>query len=146
MTTIAYNHESKQISCDSRVTRDNVIMSDSCIKWHIVDGVVFFMSGAPYDDELFIRMYFGAKSSVIPEVTALVIDGGNVYRCSVNEDILMWKDERHNNDVIGSGFCFALSAMDFGKSSHEAVEYAITRDSCSGGKVHTYDIKLKQFI
>lgn len=146
MTTICYNHESKQISCDSRVTRDNVIMSDSCVKWSTVDGVVFFLAGIPSDNELFIRMYFGATSDVIPEVTGLVIDGGNVYRCGVNDSLLMWKDERQNDDAIGTGWEFALSAMDFGKSSHEAVEYAMTRDSCSGGKVHTYDIKLKQFI
>ncbi|AHK11853.1 hypothetical protein S349_63 [Shewanella sp. phage 3/49] len=146
MTTIAYNHESKQISCDSRSTRNNVIMSDSCEKWISRDGVVFFLAGSPCDNELFIGMYFGAKSDVIPEVTALVVDSGKVYRCGVGEDALMWKDLREHSDAIGSGWEFSLSAMDFGKSSHEAVEHAITRDSCSGGKIHTYDIKLKQFI
>lgn len=146
MTTITYDHESKQISCDSRSSRDNVIMSDSCEKWSIVDGVIFFMAGSPCDNGLFISMYFGEKSDIIPEVSALVVDEGKVYRCGVSGDTLMWKDLRQHNDAVGSGWEFALSAMDFGKSSHEAVEYAITRDSCSGGKVHTYDIKLKQFI
>jgi len=121
-------------------------MSESCEKWISRDGVVFFLAGSPCDQELFISMYFGAKSDVIPEVTALVVDEEKVYRCGVSEDTLMWKDLREHGDAIGSGWEFALSAMDFGKSSHEAVEYAMTRDSCSGGKVHTYDIKLKQFI
>lgn len=146
MTTIAYNHKDKQISCDSRTSRDNLIVSDLSTKWLERDGVIFFLAGSPCDYELFIKMYFGGKSEEYPEVTAITIDKGLVYRCGVTSELLLWKDERECSDAIGSGWSFALSAMDFGKGSREAVGYAITRDNCTGGKVHTYDIKTMEFI
>ena len=37
--------------------------------------------------------------------------------------------------AIGSGARFALAAMDLGKSAHEAVEYACTRDIYSDGTI-----------
>jgi hypothetical protein len=39
-----------------------------------------------------------------------------------------------------------LAALDFGKTAKEAVEYAMTRDVYSGGKVHVYDIDKGEFI
>ena len=39
--------------------------------------------------------------------------------------------------AIGSGHDFALAAMDFGKTAAEAVAYAATRDSGTGGGVDT---------
>lgn len=37
--------------------------------------------------------------------------------------------------AIGSGWQFALAAMDFGKTAKQAIEYAATRDNGTGGGV-----------
>ena len=50
------------------------------------------------------------------------------------------------NDSAGSGGEFAIAALDMGKTAKEAVEYAMTRDFYSGGKVHVYDIETGDFI
>ncbi|WP_210772140.1 hypothetical protein [Rhodanobacter lindaniclasticus] len=37
--------------------------------------------------------------------------------------------------AIGSGWQFAIAAMDFGKTAKQAIEYAMTRDNGTGGGV-----------
>lgn len=141
MTTIAYNHKDKQIAVDSRSTSGgSVIITDEAEKLEIVDGVMFFLCGSVCDYDLFIKMYFGEKSDVVPECDAFSIDGGAVYRCGVSCEGLFWKQKTLNNDALGSGYKFALSAMDFGKDAKGAVEYAKTRDIYTGGEVKVYDI------
>jgi ATP-dependent protease HslVU (ClpYQ) peptidase subunit len=146
MTTIAYNHKDKQIASEGRSTRDGAIMTDSAKKWKVVDGVTFFLAGSACDYDLFINIYFGSKSEEVPECCALVVDGEKIYRSAVTLDGLFWKQEVEHNDAIGSGWNFALSAMDFGDDARKSVEYAITRDCSSGGKIHIYDIATKAFI
>ena len=46
----------------------------------------------------------------------------------------------------GSGSDFALALIDMGKSAKESIEYAMTRDIYTGGKVHVYDIEKGVFI
>lgn len=146
MTTIAYEHKNKQIAFDSRQTRDNIIISDSCDKFACIDGVMFFISGRVCDEPAFTKMYFGEKTSEIPECNAFIVDGDKIYRSGVTDDGLFWKQELTNNDAFGSGWLFALSAFDFGCNAIEAVKHAITRDSCSGGQVKCYDITSGKFI
>lgn len=43
--------------------------------------------------------------------------------------------------AIGSGSAHAITAMDIGKTAIEAVEYAILRDSSTGGKVNHVRVK-----
>lgn len=141
MTTIAYHHERKEIAYDGRTTRGDTIMNDSSEKMVERDGVKFFLCGATCDYELLISMYFGAKLDLVPEANALVIDGGIVYRIGCQTDGVFWRCKTDCNDAIGSGWQFALSAMDFGRSAKEAVEYAATRDSCTGGKITSLGIE-----
>lgn len=65
----------------------------------------------------------------------IIFDGKRLKELAVEFDIA-W----------GSGEEFALAAMDFGNSAEEAVKYAMTRDTCTGGKVHVYDIEKCKFI
>jgi len=51
-----------------------------------------------------------------------------------------------HNYAQGSGDQWALAALDFGDSAREAVEYAMTKDVYSGGKVHVYDIEKAEFL
>lgn len=146
MTTLAYNHKDRQIACDSRSSRGNTIISDQSKKFEIVDGVIFFLCGSPCDYDIFIKMYFGEKSTEIPECNSFTVDNGVIYRCGVTEEGLFWKQKITNDDALGSGWQFALSAFDFGCNAKEAVEYAKTRDSGTGGKVYLYDVDSGEFI
>ena len=141
MTTIAYHHERKEIAYDGRTTRGDTIMNDASEKMVERDGVKFFLCGATCDYELLISMYFGTSADLVPEANALVIDGGVVYRIGCQTDGGFWRCKTDCNDAIGSGWQFALSAMDFGRSAKEAVEYAATRDSCTGGKISTLRVE-----
>jgi ATP-dependent protease HslVU (ClpYQ) peptidase subunit len=44
-------------------------------------------------------------------------------------------------EAIGSGDKWALAAMDFGKNAREAIKYAKTRDTVTGGRVNWVRIK-----
>lgn len=141
MTTIAYHHERKEIAYDGRTTRGDTIMSDASEKMEERNGVKFFLTGSTCDYDLLISMYFGEKSELVPEANALVIDGGVVYLIGCQSDGGFWKCKSYCNDAIGSGWQFALSAMDFGRSAKEAVEYAATRDCCTGGTITSLRIE-----
>ena len=147
MTTISYNHKDKQISCDSRLTDNRTIRSDSWRKWYELDGSINFACGCSSEIPLFLAEYdWGEKSGHEYQCIVLQVCDDEVFLLCTSEDGIFNKYPIRYDEAIGSGSNFALSAMDFGKSSSEAVEYAITRDSGSGGKVHTYDIATKQFI
>lgn len=135
MTTIAYHHERKEIAYDGRTTRGDTIMNDSSEKMVEQGGVKFFLCGATCDYDLLMSMYFGEKSDLAPEASAFVVDEGVVYRIGCQDDGVFWKCKPDCNDAIGSGWQFALSAMDFGKCAKRAVKYAATRDLYTGGKI-----------
>lgn len=141
MTTIAYHHERKEIAYDGRTTRGDIVMNESSEKMETRNGVEFFLCGSTCDFDDLIAKYFGGKSDLNAEANALVIDGDSVYRIGCNSDGSIWKCKQDCNDAIGSGWQFALSAMDFGKSAKEAVEYASTRDLYTGGKISVVRIE-----
>jgi len=70
----------------------------------------------------------------------MLINDNKVFGVSV-EDGRCSHSEYKYNKTMGSGSDFALSAMDFGKSAKEAVEYAMTRDIYTGGNVQVIDVK-----
>ena len=45
------------------------------------------------------------------------------------------------NDADGSGYAFAISAMDFGCDARGAVKYASTRDNYTGGRIKVINVK-----
>jgi ATP-dependent protease HslVU (ClpYQ) peptidase subunit len=140
MTTIAYQHAGRQIAYDGRTTRGEVVINDSSEKMSERDGVKFFLCGATCDYDLLISMYFGGKSKIVPEANAFVSDGGLVYRIGCSEEGVFWKCAPDCDDAIGSGWAFAISAMDFGRCAEEAVEYAAKRDLYTGGKITVVNV------
>lgn len=140
MTTIAYNHKDREIAHDGRTTRGDWIMSDSSEKMTEVNGVKFFLCGSVCDYDLMISMYFGAKSEVVPEANAFVIDGGKLFRIGCSSEAIFWKSPVECNDAMGSGSSWAIAAMDFGKSAVDAVKYAATRDNGTGGQIKVYQL------
>lgn len=144
MTTIAYNHKDREIAVDSRTTRGGMIVSDESNKMHEVNGVKFFIAGFSSDDQEIIDSYFngkqGVKSCANNKNVAIVADGGEIFRCAFDDGDGFFIQAVKSNDAAGSGFDFAIAAMDFGKSASEAVEYAMTRDVYTGGKVYAYKV------
>jgi len=75
----------------------------------------------------------------------LVVRKGIAYK-ACNENGVYKLDELPCNESLGSGGWFAMAAVDLGKTARESVEYAMTRDVYTGGKVHVYDIEKGEFI
>lgn len=144
MTTIAYHQESKTVAWDSRSSKNNIIATDKSQKMKEVNGVIFWLSGPLSDFQKFIDIYFGAACDEFqPECNALILDKNALYFSGVTEKGELWKEPVDIDYAVGSGSNFALAAMDLGKSATEAVEYAKTRDSNTGGSVHSYKISDK---
>ena len=148
MTTISYNHKDKQISCDSQATMNGIVMDINATKFAVDGNEIHFFCGQFSDRSLMLDYYHGREhKDEIPDVAMLTVDDrGVVWVSSITSEGLLIKGECDHHMTIGSGEQFALSALDFGNSSKQAVEYAATRCIYTGGKVHTYDIATKQFI
>jgi ATP-dependent protease HslVU (ClpYQ) peptidase subunit len=140
MTTIAYHHESRTIASDGRITNSGLIISDSTNKMTEVEGVKFWMCGSTCDEELFIKMYFGESSDLIPEVSAIVYDNGKLLLVGVTDQCIMFKAPITTNRALGSGSSFAISAMKIGLNAKEAVEHAKCFDIYTGGDVNVVNL------
>tara|TARA_R110000850_G_scaffold72879_2_gene160051 strand:+ start:415 stop:852 length:438 start_codon:yes stop_codon:yes gene_type:complete len=145
MTTIVYDHKNKQIACDSRLTGGTLIVSDKIEKFKPNDKGMWFFAGAKSDESQIMQLEHNDKPEVKPDCSALLVKDKKCHLVTFNGDYCSISENEYNHS-IGSGGEFALAALDFGDSAKEAVEYAITKDSASGGKVHVYDIEKGEFI
>ena len=145
MTTIVYCHKTKQIAVDSRMTsQGGVIASDSTDKTTVNDAGIWFLSGKVSDHADLVKLAHNEDAKLKPECGALLIKNGCVYLVEVNDGAICGHEKLTCNDSIGSGYQFALAALDFGKSAKEAVEYAITKDCYTGGKVRVFNLDGKE--
>lgn len=146
MTTIAYNKEDSTISCDSRVTRDSLIVTDEAIKYYQTDKGLFFGCGPTPGIREFIDEFDWTSKSASKDfgVTFFVVTDEGVFLTAVS-DGEFWFNEVSCSRAIGSGESFALAAMDYGATSAEAVSYTASRDVYTGGKVRTYLISTGEF-
>lgn len=144
MTTIIYDHKRKQIAVDSRCTGGGNIFSDSFDKVVInKEGHLCFMSGQGSERENYANLKHGDKVNVSFYCCSLTIKDGSVYYC-VESDGVLSSSKLQYSLAIGSGSEFATGALDHGKSAREAVEYAITKDCYSGGKVRVFNLDGKE--
>jgi len=147
MTTIVYDHKNKQIAVDSRVSRDGVICTDEGVKFLHDDSGVWFFCGKNCDKALLVEYFEGKDLELLPEAWAIYAkNNGEVYLRSVNDGRVPEESLTEFSEAIGSGEPFALAALDHGKSAKEAVEYAMTRDTGTGGKVHVFDVGAMEFL
>ena len=79
------------------------------------------------------------------DINGILIEKGMAYSLFVEEERI-FKSEINYNDAFGSGFRFALAAMDHGKSAKEAIEYAMTRDIYTGGNIQVIDVESGELI
>ena len=152
MTTIVYDHKNKQIACDSRSTINGVIINNDSIKYKKDGDKLWFFCGRKGDTDTFISHYepLGAANENMDVSAVFVITYGQwidgVYMAVKDEYNTYAECMVDHNYAQGSGEQWALSALDHGMTAKEAVEYAMTRDAYSGGKVHVYDIEKGEFI
>jgi len=146
MTTIVYDHKNKQIACDSRTTMGSLIVLDDAIKYKVVDDVIWFICGKTGETDIFIDNFKPLNDAPDNlDVYALRVEDKKVYLCTMGSGVFR-ECEMPCETSIGSGEDYALAALDFGRTAKEAIEYAMTRDNCTGGKVHVYDIETGEFI
>lgn len=144
MTTISYNHKDREIAVDGRITAGGIIITDKANKTIVRDdGVMFFMTGSTSDFADYCREFGnGLKPSRPLDCAAMMLADGTVYQTGVDSgDGLFFSSPRSESFACGSGGNFAVSAMDFGKSAKDAVKYASTRDSGTGGKITVIKVK-----
>lgn len=143
MTTMSYHHKDKQIAVDSRTSSGSLIDTDKAIKYYKVNNCLLFLSGALHDIDIFISEYPEIKSDI--NCSGFCVDNKIVYHVSVKSSQLK-KSKTAFNDADGSGYAFALAAMDFGKNARDAIKYAMKRDVYTGGRIRLYDIEKEKFI
>ena len=148
MTTIVYDHKNRQIACDGRETAGNEIKSESEQKWFYQGANLYFYCGSIADIEAFLNAekVRGEKIEPPVESAGFVVRDGFVYKFNYCDEHGYWEQKLKHEDTMGSGGVYALCALDFGKSAKEAVEYAMTRDSGTGGKVSVFDCEKMEFI
>lgn len=139
MTTIAYK--------DGIVAYDGLMMFGDYIYQTDFDkcedhGAIFFCSGNPDDAEKFIDFWMsGIEPLQKPDVEMIVVEDGVVYQAVMDGTADMQKTELTRPWAIGSGWQFAVGAMDAGVSAEDAVRVAACRDPMTGGTIRTYQIE-----
>jgi ATP-dependent protease HslVU (ClpYQ) peptidase subunit len=140
MTTIAY--KDGIIAYDGRVSRGSTIVYDDFDKMREREGVCFFGTGSTGDINELIGAWFGEEIVGECGANALVLHDGSLTLIGYDEG-KVWKSPvvLDRSYSIGSGSEHALTAMDMGASAYQAVEIAMKRDSCTGGKIRTITVK-----
>ena len=147
MTTIAY--KDGIVATDSRVTNSRgKIVSDNEVKITESKNSLWILSGANYDIEYFIKNFVSVEKPIVFEdpieaVSGFLIHEGAMYRLfgfqnNLLFEFLLTTKDYSKNDLtlgLGSGADFAIAAMDFGRNPMQAIEYAKTRDSNTGGEI-----------
>lgn len=140
MTTIAYRDGI--IAYDSLITCQGSAIYQDYDKSRFVNNTRFFLSGAICDYDKFISDWFEEeRSKYALDCSAVVFDGVQLYEGGYGGGKL-WKEkvDEKNYFAIGSGWQYALVAMDFGASAEKAVERAAYRCLYTGGRIRTFKI------
>jgi ATP-dependent protease HslVU (ClpYQ) peptidase subunit len=145
MTTIVYHHKDRQITVDSRLTDGRVIISDTFVKHKFKKSELWFFCGLAADFADLMDLQHNDKPTVAPDASAITVRNYDVWLVTFSEGYCTHTPLEYNCS-IGSGRCFALAALDFGKTSQEAAAYAATRDYLTGGELRTYDIGSSEFL
>ena len=123
------------VAFDSRCTRGGDIVTDDFKKHYKRNGVDYIIAGAPADVEVLIAMYEDPALRGVPEVQAIIIDEGKVFDVHATDDGELTCLEVYFNIGIGSGYQWALSALDQGCTPKQAIKYAASKDAFTGGKI-----------
>lgn len=143
MTTIAY--KDGIIAYDGRATTSSgTIVYDDFEKCLEREGVKFVVCGSLSGAHKLLDAYFGDPQTSV-QMSALVVVEGEVWYISHDDEDGIEKSQvlPDRPYAIGSGSDHAYTAMDMGASAYQAVEMAMKRDSCTGGKIRTLTVKVE---
>lgn len=145
MTTIAYHHESGIVAVDSRGTSNGIITDDDHNKIaKFNNGMIIIGSGDSHSVREMSKHYAGESEamngSIDHDTLLMVIHKGKAAKVGYDKGDGFWTEILSCNMAIGSGSLFALAGMDFNLGAEDAVKYAMTRDSYTGGKVRTVSL------
>jgi ATP-dependent protease HslVU (ClpYQ) peptidase subunit len=128
------------VAFDSRCTQGGDIVTDDFNKHYKRNGVDYIIAGAPADVEVLIAMYENPDLRATPEILAIVIDEGKVFDVCVTAGGELTCLEVYFNIGIGSGYQWALAALDQGCTPKQAIKYAASKDAFTGGKIRTIKV------
>lgn len=140
MTTIAY--DGRCLAADRNTTCSGSVFR-SGPKIEKVKGGYVACCGNVAQIRHFLRWYRDGMKGKVPNLDdceAIMVVNGEVSVWLGGEQQPCANDEKLAN---GSGWKWALAAMDHGKNALEAVEYAATRDNATGGGYDCVQIKRK---
>ncbi len=137
MTTLAYHHKDGHLAFDSRVSSGSHICTDRWAKAFYVGDSLMILAGSLSDIDIFRSEYPNIETELA--CSGYVIEKDGFYGVGVVSGVLK-KFRVTFNDADGSGYAFAVAAMDFGKTAAEAVRYAMTRDTATGGAVTVINV------
>jgi len=146
MTTIAY--DGRYLVAEGRETMSSTIVRDDTDKFYKIGSDVFVLCGRTSDCVKFSNEFKEGLQVNYTDAGGFYFDGTEVslvFVCTDTNKIMKsrlttkyWAD--------GSGRDWAIAALDFGRSAVEAVKYATTRDSHSGGLIRCFDTRTGKFI
>mgnify|MGYP003673539207 FL=1 len=146
MTTIVYDHKSKQIACDSQLTSKGIAVNLSAKKFITNDIGTWFFTGKDSDSVDLSKLKHNDKVDVSPDCSAILSTDDGVFLVCMSDGGYCEYSPLNYSMTIGSGMDLAIAALDFNCGAGDAVEYAATRCIYTGGKVHVYDIEKGEFI
>lgn len=146
MTTIVYCHESKKIAIDSRSTVGITIESDRAEKFRRIGDEVWFFCGATADIDKLIKIHNEEMPAFNVGCSAMVANKDGVFIRMYDQDKSRYMPYKLIDSwTMGSGADHALTALDMGASAKKAVQMAMLRDTCTGGKIWVLDCIALEF-
>jgi len=138
MTTIAYRDG--VIAFDSRLSEEDLIISDTYDKSYKEDGLNIFFAGSVVLVPMLVEFIVNSSQIEMPgELEALVwmdnellwagLSDGYYYKLPIKLDTCF---------AIGSGKPHAYTAMDMGADATLAVKMAMRRDKNTGGLINSF--------
>lgn len=140
MTTIAC--KDGIIAYDGRVTAGGTIVYDDFDKMRESNGVLFVGAGSSACIADLVRAYNGEDITGDCDASIIVVKDG-LLSLITYQDGKVWESAVHPDRpyAIGSGRDHAYTALDMGASAYQAVEMAAKRDTSTGGKIRTLNVK-----
>jgi ATP-dependent protease HslVU (ClpYQ) peptidase subunit len=137
VTTIAASVQHGCMAADSRVSGGSDLVTDREVKIRRINDCLVGTSGMTADGLLFAEWFndhdLANRPSLDDDFQAIVLSCRGLFRYF--HDCVPIRSAAVTYHAIGSGWNWALAAMDFGAAPAEAVRYAIRRDIASGGAV-----------
>lgn len=135
MTTLIITE--KGFYSDGRMTVGNEILSDSFAKAIVYKGVAIAVTGEVWQCiDLAKAIIDNEPTDEFKDFEGCVLtrkSGITYYTFSENGEIKTHR--RQGFETFGSGSSWARAAIDFGKTPEEAIKYAMTRDTNTGGEI-----------